>query len=81
MANLSPIEQLAEELNRLTDKPVDENRAVQIYNDELPSLDGDEEMVIAQALKDYWKRTNKWDGGSDKQRQKVMKVKSILGER
>lgn len=81
IASLSPIEQIAEELNCLTDKPVDENRAVQIYNDELPSLDGDEELVIAQALKDYWKRINKWDGGSDKQRQKVMKVKSILGER
>ena len=80
IASLSPIEQIAEELNRLTDKPIDENRAVQIYNDELPSLDGDEELVIAQALKDYWKGINKWDGGSDKQRQKVMKVKSILGE-
>ena len=81
IASLSPIEQIAEELNRLTDKPVDENRAVQIYNDELPSLDGDEEQTIAQALKGYWQRINKWDGGSDKQRQKVMKVKSILGER
>ena len=80
IASLSPIEQIAEELNRLTDKPVEENRAVQIYNDELPSLDGDEEQTIAQALKDYWQRINKWDGGSDKQRQKVMKVKSILGE-
>ena len=80
IASLSPIEQIAEELNRLTDKSVDENRAVQIYNDELPSLDGDEEQMIAQALKDYWQRINKWDGGSDKQRQKVMKVKSILGE-
>ena len=80
IANLSPIEQLAEELNRLTDKPVDENRAVQIYNNELPSLEGDDKHKIAQALKTYWQRINKWDGGSDKQRRKVMDVKSILGE-
>ena len=81
LACLSPIEQLAEELNRLSEKPVDEERAVGIYNNELPSLDGDEEQMIALSLKDYWQRINKWDGGSHKQRQKVMKVKSILGER
>ena len=80
IASLSPIEQLAEELKRLTDKPVDEQRAVEIYNNELLSLEGNEKQLIAQALKDYWQRINKWDGGSDKQRQKVMKVKSILGE-
>lgn len=68
-------------MNRLSEMPVDEQRAVQIYNDELTSLDGDEKQMIAQSLKDYWQRINKWDGGSDKQRQKVMKVKSILGER
>ena len=81
IASLSPIEQLSEEIKRLTDKPVDEQRAVGIYNNELPSLVGDEEQMIALSLKDYWQRINKWDGGSDKQRQKVMKVKSILGER
>ena len=80
IASLSPIEQLGEELKRLTDKPVDEQRAVEIYNNELPSLEGNEKQLIAQALKDYWLRINKWDGGSDKQRKKVMKVKSILGE-
>ena len=80
LASLSPIEQLAEELNRLTDKPVDEQRAVEIYNNELPSLEGEDKQLIAQALKNYWQRINKWDGGSDKQRQKVMKVRSILGE-
>ena len=81
LASLSPIEQLAEEVKRLTESQVDEDRAVQIYNKELPSLDRDEEQMIAQALKDYWQRINKWDGGSDKQRRKVMAVKSILGER
>ncbi|MDE0323238.1 MAG: type III-B CRISPR module RAMP protein Cmr6 [Candidatus Poribacteria bacterium] len=80
LASLSPIEQLAEELNRLTDTPMDENRAVQIYNEQLPSLAGDDKHKIAQALKAYWQRINKWDGGSDKQRRKVMEVKSILGE-
>ena len=80
LASLSPIEQLAEELNRLTDTPVDENRAVQIYNEQLPSLEGGDKDKIAQALKAYWQRINKWNGGSDKQRRKVMEVKSILGE-
>ena len=80
IASLSPIEQLAEELNRLTAKPVDENRAVQIYNEQLSSLEGDDKHKIAQALKTYWQRINKWEGGSDKQRKKVMAVKSILGE-
>lgn len=80
IASLSPIEQLAEELKRLTDKQIEEQRAVQIFNDELPSLEGHDKQLIAQALKTYWQRINKWDGGSDKQRKKVMVVKSILGE-
>ena len=80
MANLSPVEQLAEELNRLTDNPVDEARVTEIYNSELQSLEGDEQLMIAQALKSYWERINKWSGGSRKQRTKVQKIKSILGE-
>lgn len=80
IASLSPVEQMAEELNRLTDKPVDENRAVQIYNEHLPSLEGDDKQMIAHALKAYWQRISKWEGGSDKQRQKVMTVKAILAE-
>ena len=79
--SLSPIEKLAEEVKRLTDSQVDEQRATQIYNEQLPSLEGDDEKLIAEALKAYWQHINKWEGGSDKQRQKVMKVKSILGER
>ena len=80
LANLPPIEQLAEELKRLTDKPVDEQRAVEIYNNELPSLEGNEKQLIAQALKDYWQRISKWESRAPKQRQKVMTVKAILGE-
>lgn len=80
LANLSPVEQLAEELNRLTDNPVDEARVTEIYNSELQSLEGDEQLMIAQALKSYWERINKWSGGSRKQRTKVQKIKSILGE-
>ena len=80
IANLSPIERLVEELNCLTNTPMDVNKAVQIYNEQLPSLEKVDEQIIAQALKAYWQRINRWDGGSDKQRQKVMKVKSILGE-
>ena len=78
--SLSPIEQLAEELNRLSEKQVDEQRVTQIFDDELPSLEGDDKQLIAQALKDYWQRINKWEGGSDKQRRKVMVVKIILEE-
>lgn len=79
-ASLSPVERLAEELQRLTARQKDEERVTQIYNDELQSSQGDEERKIAQALKDYWQRIHKWEGGSKKQRAKVQKVKSILGE-
>ena len=79
-ASLSPVERLVEELQRLTARQKDEERVTQIYNDELQSAQGDEKQMIAQALKDYWQRINKWEGGSKKQRAKVQKVKSILGE-
>jgi CRISPR-associated protein Cmr6 len=80
LASLSPIEQLAEELNRLTDNPTEENRSIQIYNEQLPALEGDDKQMIAQALKAYWQRVNKWKGPSlsDKQREKVNTVQSIL---
>lgn len=80
LESLSPVERLAEELNGLTDSPEHEERATHIYTAELQSLQGDEERMIAQALKGYWQRINKWSGGSKKQRAKVQKVKSILGE-
>lgn len=80
LANLSPVERLVEELNRLTEGQVDEARVTAIYSEELPRLAGDEEQMIARALKAYWQRINKWVGGSKKQRAKVQKVKSILGE-
>ncbi len=79
-AALSPLERLAEELNCLTASQEDEARATHIYTAELQSLQGDEQRMIAQALKEYWQRINKWSGGSKKQRAKVQKVKSILGE-
>ena len=62
---------------------MDEARATAIYSEELPRLAGDEEQMIARVLKAYWQRINKWVGGSkkqQKQRVKVQKVKSILGE-
>ena len=82
LANLSPVEQLAKELNRFTDIPVEENRAIQIYNEQLPALEGDDKQMIAKALKAYWKRINKWEGASlsKKQREKVHRVQSILNE-
>ena len=80
LASLSPVEQIVEELNGLADNSVDEARVTDIYNTELQSLEGDEQLMIAQALKAYWERINKWSGGSRKQRTKVQKVKLILGE-
>ena len=80
LANLSPVERLAEELERLTARQEDEERVTQIYNEELQSYQGDEKRMIAKALKNYWQRINKWSGGSKKQRAKVQDVKSILGE-
>ncbi len=79
-AALSPVERLAEELDCLTASQEDEERATHIYSAELQSLQGDDQRLIAQALKGYWKRINKWSGGSKKQRAKVQTVKSILGE-
>ena len=81
LANLSPVEQLAEELKHLTASSVDEARVTDIYNTELQSLEGDEQLMIAQALKAYWERINKWRGGSKKQKEKVQKVKAILEAR
>ena len=81
LASLSPVERLAEEVKSLTDSQVDEQRVTQIYNEQLPSLEENDKHKIAQALKVYWQRINKWEGGSNKQRQKVMEVKSILNER
>lgn len=80
LATLSPVERIAEELERLTDSQVDEERVTTIYNEQLYSLEGDERQMIARALRAYWQRINKWSGGSKKQRAKVQKVKSILGE-
>ncbi len=80
LASLSPIEQLTEEVKSLTNSQVDEERATEIYNKQLPSLEEDDKQLIARALKAYWQRINKWKDGSDKQRQKVIAVKAILEE-
>ena len=81
LATLSPVEQLAEELKGLTKSQVDEARVTDIYNKELPVLEGDEKQMIARKLKAYWQCIKKWEGGSKKQQAKVQEVKSILGER
>lgn len=49
----------------------------------LDEFTGDEKIAIAKALKSYWiKMENKWEGKlSKKQKPKVDKVKSILGEK
>ena len=79
-ASLNPIEQLVEELNYLSNSEVDQERVTQIYNEKFQSIEGDAQRQIAQALKVYWQDISKWKNGSEKQRKKVMEVKSILGE-
>ena len=78
--SLSPAEQFVKELNSLENNSSDDNYAMQIYNEKLQTFNGEKKKMIAIALKAYWQRINKWEGGSDKQRQKVMTVKAILGE-
>ena len=77
-ASLTAVEQLVEELGYLSNSDVDQERVTQIYNEKFQSTESDDQKQIAQALKSYWQRINKWEDGSEKQRKKVMEVKSIL---
>lgn len=75
-ASLSPVDRLCEELAILQN----EHRSYDIYNNELPKFDGDEERRLARALKDYWQSINKWKKCGKKQKEKVRHIKDILGE-
>lgn len=56
-----------------------EGKASELYN-MLDSLQNNERSEAAQVLKDYWFSINKWEGKlSKKQKDKVDKVKKILG--
>ncbi len=58
-----------------------ENRAVTIFN-KLDEFEHEKQKIIAMALKNYWKRKNKWEKKkcSKKQLQKVKKIKEILNK-
>ncbi len=60
-----------------------EEFANDIINKRLDSFEEEDKKLIANALKEFWKKINKWEmkGISDKQKKKVEKVKSILGEK
>lgn len=45
----------------LPDSQVHEEHATEIYDEQLPSLEGGDKQIIAQTLKAYWQRLNKWD--------------------
>jgi len=77
LESLSPVERLCEELKTLSDK----DRSIQIYNDELPKFEGEEQRQLAEALKTYWQSIGQWSGKmSNKQKVKVQDVQQILGE-
>ena len=78
-ASLSPVEQLVEELNCLTDSQADKDYALQIYR-EIQSFEGETQQMIAKALKGYWKRINQWQGASlsYKQKEKVSTIQAFL---
>lgn len=78
--SLSGAEQFIKELNLLENNSSDENYAMYTYNEKLQTFDGKRQKMIAKALEEYWTRINKWEGDSlsDKQREKVRVLQSIL---
>ncbi len=65
---------------RVRDPEITEQEVVEIYNrlDEFPE---EKKKELALALRQYWEKHGKWSGKlSEKQKQKVRKVKQILGE-
>jgi len=75
---MSPEDRAVEEIK---DPSVSENRVVEIYN-QLDEYSEEHQKKLALALKDCWIGKKKWERKecSKKQRLKIQKVKSILGE-
>jgi hypothetical protein len=65
----------------LRDPSITEERAVEIYV-RIDDVSGENRTAVAQALKEYWIAQGKWQtkNCSNKQRSKVQKIKTILGE-
>lgn len=75
LTRMSPIEKLVYEIENTTD----ENRVVSIFQSELNQYEGDDQRLIAGAIRAYWQRNGKWEGKlSDKQKKKVDVVRRML---
>jgi len=65
---------------RVNNRPPTENRVVEIYN-RIDEFSEENKKKLAVALKHYWQGRGKWAGKqSDKQKVKIQKLKSVLGE-
>ncbi len=77
LEQLSPVEKAA---LRVGEPDVSENEVVDFYQ-KLSEFDNPKPLALA--LKEYWRRTGKWkkkDCSTKKQREKVAKIKEIIGE-
>ncbi len=65
----------------LQDPDVSENDVVALFN-RMDQFSDELKPKLARLLKDYWTKQNKWDNKKNtaKQKQKVAKVKDVLGE-
>lgn len=73
---LGPVDKLLHELETCI-----ENRVFTIQAEELEKLSGDDQRRLAEGLKAAYGRLGKWAGRqTDKQKKKVARIKSILGE-
>lgn len=80
-AALSPGEQLAEQINKLTMCERDQELSKGQFFSELDQLDGEEKVKAAEALKEYWKATGDWYRPSKKQKLKNQVIQEILQAR
>ncbi len=77
LESLSPEER---DIEIVKDASVPEQKVVEIYN-RIDSFSEANRKKLAEALKEYWIKNNKWGGKlSNKQKIKVRRVKEILGE-
>jgi len=75
---MPPEERAIEEVR---DPSIAQNRIVEIYND-IDGFSGSNQVKLAEALKAYWQEHGHWKTKdcSRKQKEKVAKIKAILGE-
>ncbi|HPD81388.1 MAG TPA: type III-B CRISPR module RAMP protein Cmr6 [Spirochaetales bacterium] len=79
LESMSELDKLIMQINRLSKETGDFNKSVEIYNS-LDKYQIDDKIKIAQELKRYFQKINKWEKQSGKQFAKVEKIKKILGE-